>query len=90
MSEIHYFRYVDDRVLHYLSKEYNGKIQWLEVINCQGITDKGLLHLKDLNTLKVLKIEDLKRVKNPEKILEELQISLPKCQIEYPPYSDQK
>ena len=66
----------------------HDKLQWLEIINCQQVTDEGLLHIKDMSGLRRLKLEDLKSIKNAELVLKELQTSLPNCDIEYPPFTN--
>ena len=43
-----------------------------------------------MNALKVLHLEKLPAVKNPQNVIAILEESLPKCHIEFPPYTDEK
>lgn len=65
--------------LSYLKESLNH----LEVISCQTVTDEGLVTLKNLRNLKVLKLEDLPYVEDKNAIKKELTDSLPNAKIEF-------
>lgn len=66
------------------------QLVWLEINGCHAVTKSGLLKLQDFNTLKLLKIENLKYVKDNEvpEIITTLKESMPKCKISYPPFTE--
>ena len=80
----------DLTTLNYIAYLLHDNLAWLEVSQCPNISDAGLLSLKKMNALKVLHLEKLPAVKNPQNVIAILEESLPKCHIEFPPYTDEK
>lgn len=74
--------YLDNNVVTNLSHVKNT-LKTLEIINCNGITDAGLLEAKNLVNLKKLLAHDLPYVKNETKVKEELKRALPNCELDF-------
>ena len=74
--------------MKHLSFTCKDQLVWLEVVDCKSVTEEGLESLTRMDRLRILHIENLKYVKDPEKSLSILKEALPKCNIKYPPYTD--
>lgn len=81
--------YIEDKSLIYLTNLLHENLVWLEVVQCPNVTDKGLLTLRKMSALKVLHLENLPSVKDPQNVISILEESLPKCQISFPPFTDE-
>merc|ERR1711983_600202 len=79
--------YIQDASMRSIAYLMHEHLSWLEVIQCHNISDEGLLALNKMKALKVLHLENLNSVKNPQEVIASLSESLPKCQITYPPFT---
>ncbi|XP_076228695.1 ATP synthase subunit s, mitochondrial isoform X2 [Nomia melanderi] len=53
----------------------------INIIKCKSVTDEGLLCLKDLKNLKLIKVEGLRYLEDKESVRNELKNALPDCEI---------
>ena len=79
--------YIEDASMRSIAYLLHEHLSWLEVIQCHNISDEGLLALHKMKALKVLHLENLSNVKNPQEVIASLSDCLPKCQISYPPFT---
>ena len=80
-------KYLTDESINFMVSHTKNRLRWLHLAGNGNITDSGLLHLKRLEHLEYLKLENLHEAKNPENVLKELQLKMPNCKIEFPPYT---
>jgi H+-transporting ATP synthase F0 complex subunit s len=78
---------ITDDSLGFLCSYTRDNLAWLKLGKCNQVTDKGLHHLRVLKKLEYLGMEYLAGVEKPEEMLAELKAALPKCYIEFPPYT---
>jgi len=75
--------YFDDEALAKLSL-VSETLEELEIGECESISERGLLTLSSLQSLKTLKIYGIPHIKNKESVLKNLKEQLPNCKIECP------
>ena len=80
-------QYLTDDSVDFLVAYTKTRLRWLHLAGNGDITAVGLLQLQKLQKLEYLKLENLQEVQNPESVLKELQLKIPKCKIEFPPYT---
>ena len=73
-----------------LSVLSEDQIEELEVSQNATITDSGVRAIKNMSNLRKLKLEDLSGVAQPEQVLADLKKKLQQCDIEWPPFTEQK
>ncbi|KAF7415077.1 hypothetical protein HZH68_003566 [Vespula germanica] len=73
--------YICNRAMSSLSY-LKESLTHLEVIECASVTDEGLYKLKKLQKLKILKLEGMPYLKNPNDVRKQLMESLPNAKIE--------
>ncbi|XP_060684441.1 ATP synthase subunit s, mitochondrial [Hemiscyllium ocellatum] len=75
--------YIQDECLERLCRIQNlqKSLQWLEIISCGNVTDRGILSLHLLKNLRYLFLSDLPGVEEKEKTLQILIRALPNCEI---------
>ena len=81
--------YLEDASMRSIAYLLHENLAWLEVIQCHNISDEGLLALRKMKALKILHLENLTNVKEPQKVIASLEEALPKCQISFPPYTNE-
>ena len=81
--------YLEDASMRSIAYLLHENLAWLEVIQCHNISDEGLLALKKMKALKILHLENLTNVKEPQKVIASLEEALPKCQISFPPHTNE-
>ena len=81
-------KYLTDESLGFLGAYTKNRLRWLHLASNGNITDAGILHLQQLAKLEYLKLENLHEVKNPESVVKLLQLKIPDCKIEFPPYTN--
>lgn len=80
--------YLTDDSLRFLSGYVEEiDLEWLEVSENGNVTERGVLVLGTISSLKNLQLADLRGVKDPESVLIKLHLALPRCDIQWPPYS---
>jgi len=80
-------KYINDDSIGYLCSYTRDKLTWLQIEQCNNVTDEGLHHLRVMKKLEYLGLSTLYAVDKPKEMLEKLKAALPDCHIEYPPYT---
>ncbi|XP_048394306.1 ATP synthase subunit s, mitochondrial [Stegostoma tigrinum] len=75
--------YIQDECLERLCGIGNlqKSLQWLEIISCGNVTDRGIITLHHLKNLRYLFLSDLPGIEEKEKTLQLLATALPTCEI---------
>ncbi|XP_051873465.1 ATP synthase subunit s, mitochondrial [Pristis pectinata] len=75
--------YIQDECLERLCRIENlqKSLQWLEIISCGNVTDRGIISLYHLKNLRYLFLSDLPGIEEKERTLQTLQRALPACQL---------
>jgi len=81
-------KYLTDESLGILGAYTKNRLRWLHLAGNGNITDAGILYLRQLVKLEYLKLENLQEVKNPESVVKDLQLKIPNCKIDFPPYTN--
>uniref|UniRef100_A0A915HUR0 ATP synthase subunit s, mitochondrial n=2 Tax=Romanomermis culicivorax TaxID=13658 RepID=A0A915HUR0_ROMCU len=77
---------LNNKALQYLSIAKDS-LKQVEIYSCL-FSDAGLLHLKDLRKLRILKMGDLPNAVNIDETIEELKSCLPNCDVTYKKYEN--
>ena len=81
-------KYLTDDSVEMLVNTTKNKLQYLHLASNGNISDQGLAHLKRMQQLQYLKLENLQELKRPQETLSDLISNLPNCKVEFPPYTD--
>ncbi|XP_020377348.1 ATP synthase subunit s, mitochondrial [Rhincodon typus] len=75
--------YIQDECLERLGgiENLQKSLQWLEIISCGNVTDRGIITLHHLKNLRYLFLSDLPGIEEKEKTLQVLITALPTCEI---------
>ncbi len=79
--------YLQDESLVMLVMSQMPRLEDLEVSGNGNVTDKGVVYLRKIHTLKRLKFEDLPEVEDPELVIKRISDKLPHCEVIWPPYT---
>ena len=80
-------KYLTDDSIEMLAHVTKDKLRWLHLAGNGNISDNGVLQLARMKKLEYLRLENLQEMKNPRNVLQELESRLPKCEMEFPPYT---